>query len=664
MPALLPLSAQSPEALEAYARSFRDALVRDPDIAPADLLTTTALGRRHLSPPAGRHRARRSRPSARPRLDAFRRWLGRQPCRQPCRRARPRPRRLPRGSAEPRASAARTARGPWTLRPRPRPDLGRRVRLQRAGRRPARHGRGARRPVPRGGRRPGAVRPCPSRRRPGSGTSSTGSSAGRGPERWDTDFAQPAIFAFQVAQAMLWRRFGVSPVAVAGHSAGEFAALCVAGALSVADGMRLDVPQGPAHAGHRTRRDARRVRSAGARTPTPRRHRPSPRHGRLELAVSNGPAQPCGRGPPAAAVEAARAWLAEHGVAGEPLPVDRAFHTELLDPVLDELRAGRGEGANCARCRWSSSADSTGRCVRRGWLPDADYLVRQARHTGGLPRGVAHARAERRPGRAGARARRSPAWPAGRCRAPSAYRPRAAAPARTACGRRWPRLHCAGVGIDWAALLDGCGGRRIPLPMYPFQHRSYWTGPPPHPGPAADPAPATEGSMEVGMTEQAVLERVLELTAQHLGYRADELGAGDDVRRSRCGLAPTHRDTAAVGGRVRSAGLRPGAPRRGGHAGADRPSDRLAGGPGRAGGRGGDTASQRPRCRSAALRPSCAPRLLQPRPPRPPRPPPEYASRAEIAELTRQVNLLAETQAAMLTQLSEAVALLTAERAR
>ncbi|MCZ4516239.1 hypothetical protein O3Q52_50680, partial [Streptomyces sp. ActVer] len=43
---------------------------------------------------------------------------------------------------------------------------------------------------------------------------------------------------------------------------------------------------------------------------------------------------------------------------------------------------------------------------------------------------------------------------------------------------------------------------------------------------------------------------------------------------------------------------------------------------------------------------------------------PEYALRSEVAELRRQIDLLAETQAAMLTQLSEAIALLGAERAR
>lgn len=258
--------------------------------------------------------------------------------------------------------------------------------------------------------------------------------------------------------------------------------------------------------------------------------------GHLELAVSNGPANHVVAGRPEA-VEAARAWLAEHGIAGEPLPVDRAFHTELLDPVLDELRVAV-EKAELRPVEVEFVSGIDGAVRPRGWLPDTGYLVRQARQPADF-HAVLRTLAQRDvlvelgPG------------------APLTGMVRRALPG-TLCvptqGREpgtdglWSAvagLHCAGVGIDWAALLDGCGGRRIPLPTYPFQHRSYWTGPPPHPGPpphtgppprprpAAAPAPATEGSMEVGMTEQAVLERVLELTAQHLGYRADELGAGD-----------------------------------------------------------------------------------------------------------------------------------------
>lgn len=199
VPALLPLSAQSPEALEAYARSFRDALVRDPDIAPADLLATTALGRRHLSlrlvvtaPPEGLVDA----------LDAF---------------------------LSDRRGAV-LADAPGTVAPST----------------PYRTGTvdvTAPAAVPtyvfsgQGGGRPGMAAPLAGRLPVVADVlgqcarvheEETGERyfldrlvGGEGPERWDTAFAQPAIFAFQVAQAMLWRRFGVSPSPSPGTAPGS-----------------------------------------------------------------------------------------------------------------------------------------------------------------------------------------------------------------------------------------------------------------------------------------------------------------------------------------------------------------------------------------------------------------------------------------------------------
>ena len=64
----------------------------------------------------------------------------------------------------------------------------------------------------------------------------------------ETEVAQPAIFALQVALAALWKSWGVNPDAVVGHSVGEIAALYVAGALDLARGGTHRLASRPDHA--------------------------------------------------------------------------------------------------------------------------------------------------------------------------------------------------------------------------------------------------------------------------------------------------------------------------------------------------------------------------------------------------------------------------------
>lgn len=60
----------------------------------------------------------------------------------------------------------------------------------------------------------------------------------------DTRYTQPALFVLQYALTKHWRRMGVLPDVVMGHSVGEFAAAVVAGALSLEDGLRLVATRG------------------------------------------------------------------------------------------------------------------------------------------------------------------------------------------------------------------------------------------------------------------------------------------------------------------------------------------------------------------------------------------------------------------------------------
>ncbi|MEU5455869.1 type I polyketide synthase [Streptomyces globisporus] len=602
VPALLPLSAADGEALRAYATALRDHLADGARPSPADLLTTTALGRRLLP-----HRLVVTAADPVAGLEAFL-------------------------SGAPAGEAYTTGVADGVRDPAPvflfsgqgggHPGMGAEL--------------AARFPVV-----AEVLESCARVYAEETGRDDFLDRivGGQGSARWDTAFAQPALFALQLAQARLWERLGVTPARVAGHSVGAYAALCVAGALDTEDAMRLVCGRGRLMQ-ERSAPGAMvsvfvprvRVRELLAAVPG------------LELAVVNGATHQVLGGSPEA-VEAVRALLAARGEAYEVLTVDRAFHTALLDAALEEFRvlADKTE-PRPLHTEFIDGIDGTVRPA--GWRPDAAYLVAQARRTADF---------------AAVMAKLGPA-PLLLELGPSAVLTglvrRASPDAVCLPTRDWERavaaLHCAGAGVDWAALLDGCGGRRVRLPTYPFQRRSHWRGPAPY----VHPSPR---STEDRMTEQAVLDRVLELTARHLGHRSDEVSAD----RTFVGLGA---DSLQLIGMVRQLEAEfgteismrevleeAGTPRLTAALIAGRTAPSVAPPP-----------SAAPLPASATLTAPAAPRPAPLAAPAaaavaaPVADEPVYATRAEVTALSEQIRQLAETQAAMLTQLSEAVALLTA----
>ena len=153
----------------------------------------------------------------------------------------------------------------------------------------------------------------------------------------DTAVAQPALFAVQVALARLWASWGVVPDAVIGHSVGELAALHVAGVLSLDDAVRLVW-----HRGRVMQRatgqggmmavaleEAAALELCAAAGPD------------LSLAAVNGPCNTVVAGT-AAALGAAGELLDRRGARHRTLPVDYAFHSAQMAPFEAEMVAAAG----------------------------------------------------------------------------------------------------------------------------------------------------------------------------------------------------------------------------------------------------------------------------------------------------------------------------------
>jgi len=289
----------------------------------------------------------------------------------------------------------------------------------------------------------------------------------------ETRFTQPGLFALQWSLAELWRSWGVEPVAVLGHSVGEFAALCVAGGLSVEDGARLIEARGRLIQSLPTGGGMVSVRSDEATV----RRVLAEASGSAEVAAVNGPDQIVISGRlDALAPIVSRLQAAGHDC--KQLVVSHAFHSRLMEPAVEALGevAASVEHAPVQIPFVSSMDGMEKRCV------DAGYWKAQLRSEVRFADAFARLAAEHdvdayieigpHPVLLGLARQCLPRsdvhW------LPSLRRGEAAWPTLLESLARW---HVEGGEVDWEGF-DGPYARRVPtLPAYSFERRSFWIEP-------------------------------------------------------------------------------------------------------------------------------------------------------------------------------------------
>ena len=187
-----------------------------------------------------------------------------------------------------------------------------------------------------------------------------------------TRYAQPALFALQYALARVWQRLGVEPSAVMGHSVGEYAAACLAGVFSLEDGLELMAERG---------RAMQALSEAGAMLSVfapLEQVQPllAGREAELAIAAVNGPENVVISGR-ADSVSTLARELEARGSTTRRLSVSHAFHSPLMDPMLDAFQ-GFASRVAYAEPRLPLISNLTGAVCAPGQL-NAAYWRRHAR---------------------------------------------------------------------------------------------------------------------------------------------------------------------------------------------------------------------------------------------------------------------------------------------
>lgn len=286
----------------------------------------------------------------------------------------------------------------------------------------------------------------------------------------ETALTQPALFSVELALARLWMSWGIEPVAMIGHSLGEYVAACVAGVLSREEAATIVAERG-------------KLMQA------------QPRGSMLAVRLGLGELEPwlgadlvvAGRNAPALNVVSGREEaihdlerrLAERGIGCRQLATSHAFHSPMMDGALAPFREALSRlHFQKPTLRWIS-------CVTGDWITpeqatDAEYWLRQLRAPVRFSDGVrllcsdpAFALLEVGPGhQLGTLVRQHSDRPPEQVLVTSLGRE----PGEDvrmmlqALGQVWG----AGVTPNWKAFHADEPRRRVPLPTYPFERQRFW----------------------------------------------------------------------------------------------------------------------------------------------------------------------------------------------
>ncbi len=285
-----------------------------------------------------------------------------------------------------------------------------------------------------------------------------------------TAYTQPALFAIEYSIAKLFEEWGVVPDLLLGHSIGEYAAACVAGVFPLEDAFRLvaargrlmqSLPLGGKMVSATT--DEATVRGAIANDNL------------VSIAAVNAPQSTVISGD-GAAVDLVVGRLESQGVKTTALKVSHAFHSRMMDPILEEFRTV-AESIDFKSPKKTLISNITGKPWDDAQL-SADYWVDHLRGTVRFADGIAYAQSKKfqtfieigpKPTLLGL----------GRASVPPEF---GAWLPSLRSGSEWStllssvgQLYVSGVDIKWQGFYSQSKSQRMQLPNYSWRYQRCWT---------------------------------------------------------------------------------------------------------------------------------------------------------------------------------------------
>lgn len=295
-----------------------------------------------------------------------------------------------------------------------------------------------------------------------------------------TCVAQPAIFAVEYSLAMLLREHGVRPASMIGHSIGEYVAAALADVFTLEDGLRLVADRGALMQAL--------PRGSMMAVLLPEAQLTPMLTDGVGLAAVNAPGL-CVVSGTCDDIAELQQLLTVQGIVCRPLHASHAFHSAMMDPILDEFHARVSAVAlNAPQIRYVSNL--TGTWITKDEATDPGYWVRHLRGCVRFSEAVqllqedgGHVLYEVGPGRtlSGAGGKAS----GGIAMVPAMCHPQQDRNDVEVLLESIGEIWAQGGEVEFGRLAARQHCRRVPLPDYPYERQRFWVEPDEDSEPAA-----------------------------------------------------------------------------------------------------------------------------------------------------------------------------------